>query len=105
MLCGGAPARYVAASPHTSLKVTGVDVFSAGVLEARDDGDDEITLRDAGAGQYKKLVVRDGRLLGAILYGEIADGPWLTELIHSGRDITPMRNSLIFGHALAATAG
>jgi nitrite reductase (NADH) large subunit len=94
-LCGGAPAPYVAAAPHTSLKVTGVDVFSAGVLEARDDG----------ARQYKKLVVRDGRLLGAILYGEIADGPWLTELIHSRRDITTMRDSLIFGHALSAAAG
>jgi nitrite reductase (NADH) large subunit len=101
-LCGGAPAPYVAPAPHTSLKVTGVDVFSAGVLSARDDGDEEITLRDAGAGHYKKLVVRDGRLLGAILYGEIADGPWFTELIHSGRDITPFRDSLIFGHALAA---
>jgi nitrite reductase (NADH) large subunit len=105
VLCGGAPAPYIAAAPHTSLKVTGVDVFSAGVLEAQDDGDEEITLRDAGAGHYKKLVVRDGRLLGAILYGEIADGPWLTELIHSGRDITMMRNSLIFGHALTAAAG
>lgn len=102
VLCGGAPAPYAAPAPNTSLKVTGVDVFSAGVLSARDDGDEEITLRDAGAGQYKKLVVRDRRLVGAILYGEIADGPWFTELIHSGRDIMPMRDSLIFGHALAA---
>jgi nitrite reductase (NADH) large subunit len=105
VLCGGTPPPYVAAAPHTSLKVTGVDVFSAGVLAARDDGDEEITLRDAAARQYKKLVVRDGRLLGAILYGEIADGPWFAELINSGRDIAPMRDSLIFGHALAATAG
>jgi nitrite reductase (NADH) large subunit len=105
VLCGGAPAPYVAAAPHTSLKVTGVDVFSAGVLQARDDGDEEITMRDAGSRQYKKLVIRDGRLLGAILYGEIADGPWFAELIHSGRDITPMRDSLIFGRALAAAAG
>jgi nitrite reductase (NADH) large subunit len=103
-LCGGTPAPYAAAAPHTSLKVTGVDVFSAGVLKARDDGEEEITLRDAAARQYKKLVVRDGRLLGAILYGEIADGPWFTELIHAGRDITAMRDSLIFGQALAAPA-
>jgi nitrite reductase (NADH) large subunit len=105
VLCGGTPAPYVAAAPHTSLKVTGVDVFSAGVLKARDDGDEEITLRDAAAGCYKKLVVRGGRLLGAILYGEIADGPWFAELINTGRDITVMRDSLIFGHALAAAAG
>jgi nitrite reductase (NADH) large subunit len=101
VLCGGAPAPYVGAAPHTSLKVTGVDVFSAGVLTARDDGDEEITLRDA-AGQYKKLVLRDGRLRGAILYGEIADAPWFTELINTGRDIAPMRDNLIFGRALAA---
>ncbi len=104
VLCGGTPAPYASPAPHTSLKVTGVDVFSAGVLSARDDGDEEITLRDVGARQYKKLVVRDGRLLGAILYGEIADGPWFTELIHSGRDITRFRDSLIFGSALAMAA-
>ncbi len=105
VLCGGTPAPYAAAAPHTSLKVTGVDVFSAGVLAARDDGDEEITLRDAGARQYKKLVTRDGRLTGAILYGGIADGPWFAELIDARRNITPMRDSLIFGRALAAAAG
>jgi nitrite reductase (NADH) large subunit len=102
VLCGGILERYVAPVPHTSLKVTGVDVFSAGVLEARDDGDEELTLRDGGSGQYKKLVVRDGRLAGAILYGEIADGPWFVDLIQSKRDITPLRDSLIFGRAVAA---
>jgi nitrite reductase (NADH) large subunit len=105
VLCGGRPPPYVAAAPHTSLKVTGVDVFSAGVLKARDDDDEEITLRDAVSRQYKKLVVRGGRLIGAILYGEIADGPWFAELINTRRDIASMRDSLIFGHALAAAAG
>lgn len=104
VLCGDTPAPYVAPAPYTSLKVTGVDVFSAGVLEARDDGDEEITLRDAGSSQYKKLVLRDGRLIGAILYGEIADGPWFVELIESKRDITPLRDGLIFGSALAMAA-
>jgi nitrite reductase (NADH) large subunit len=104
VLCGDIPEPYVAPVLHTSLKVTGVDVFSAGVLEARDDGDEEITLRDAGCGQYKKLVIRDGRLAGAILYGEIADGPWFVELIESKRDIASLRDSLIFGRALAPAA-
>jgi len=104
VLSGDTPQPYVASAPHTSLKVTGIDVFSAGALEARDDGDDEITLRDAGSNQYKKLVVRDGRLVGAILYGEIADGPWFVELIESKRDITPLRDGLIFGRALAMVA-
>jgi nitrite reductase (NADH) large subunit len=104
VLCGDIPGPYVAPVPHTSLKVTGVDVFSAGVLEARDEGDEEITLHDAGCGQYKKLTIRDGRLAGAILYGEIADGPWFVELIESKRDIAPLRDSLIFGRALASAA-
>jgi nitrite reductase (NADH) large subunit len=104
VLCADIPGPYVAPVPHTSLKVTGVDVFSAGVLEARDDGDEEITLRDAGCGQYKKLMIRDGRLAGAILYGEIADGPWFVELIESKRDIAPLRDSLIFGRTLAPAA-
>src|SRR5262252_3682669 len=104
VLCGERTEPYVAPPPHTSLKVTGVDVFSAGVLAARDDADEEITLRDAGSGQYKKLVVHDGRLVGAILYGEIADGPWFVELIESKRDITPLRDGLIFGRAVAMAA-
>jgi nitrite reductase (NADH) large subunit len=103
-LCGDLPEPYVAPIPHTSLKVTGVDVFSAGVLEARDDGDEEITLRDGGRGQYKKLVVRNGRLAGAILYGEITDGPWFVELIQSKREIASLRDGLIFGRALARAA-
>src|SRR6266478_830620 len=103
-LCGDLPERYVAPIPHTSLKVTGVDVFSAGVLEARDDGDEELTLRDAGRGQYKKLIMRDGRLAGAILYGEITDGPWFVELMESKRDMAPLRDSVIFGRALAMAA-
>jgi nitrite reductase (NADH) large subunit len=103
-LCGDMPERYVAPVPHTSLKVTGVDVFSAGALEARDDGDEELTLRDAGRGQYKKLVLREGRLAGAILYGEITDGPWFVELMESKRDVAPLRDSLIFGRALARAA-
>jgi nitrite reductase (NADH) large subunit len=104
VLCGNTAEPYVAPAPHTSLKVADIDVFSAGVLEARDDGDEEITLSDVGSGQYKKLVLRDGRLVGTILYGEIADGPWFVELIESKRHITPLRDGLIFGRTLAMAA-
>ena len=65
----------------TSLKITGIDVFSAGALTAADEADDEITLRDdAKRGIYKKLVLRDGTLVGAVLYGDVADGPWYLQL-------------------------
>jgi nitrite reductase (NADH) large subunit len=87
----------------TSLKIAGVDVFSAGALRAADEADEEITLRDAG-GVYKKLVLREGRLVGAVLYGDIADGPWFVELMRSGGDVSAMRDSLVFGRALAPAA-
>ena len=101
-LCGLEAAPYVAPTPFTSLKITGVHVFSAGVLGARDDADEEITLRDAASGVYKKLVVRDARLTGAILYGDIADGPWFVDLIESSSDVSALRDLLMFGRAAAA---
>jgi nitrite reductase (NADH) large subunit len=61
-------------------------------------------VRDAGPGQYKKLILRDGRVAGAILYGEIADGPWFVDLIESKRNIAALRGRLIFGRALAMAA-
>ena len=104
VLAGADTPAYTPPTTFTSLKITGIDVFSAGVLGARDDGDEEITLRDGAAGHYKKLVLRDGRLVGAILFGEIADGPWFVELIESKRDISAFRDSLLFGRTLAAAA-
>ena len=69
-------ALYVPPPVFTSLKITGVDVFSAGALVAADEADDEITLHDAKRGLYKKIVLRDSKLVGAVLYGDVADGPW-----------------------------
>lgn len=98
------PIAYAPPTNYTSLKITGIDVFSAGVLGARDDGDEEITLRDAARSQYKKLVLRDGVLVGVILYGEISDGPWFVELMESKRDTSTFRDALLFGRALARAA-
>jgi nitrite reductase (NADH) large subunit len=103
-LTGAEPSAYVPPTPFTSLKITGVDIFSAGALSARDDGDEEMTLRDAARAQYKKLVVRDGRLVGAILYGEISDGPWFVELMESKCDVSAFRDLLLFDRALAQAA-
>ncbi len=52
-------------------------------------------------GAYKKLVLRGGKLVGAVLYGDVADGPWFVELIREGRDIEPIRERLMFGRACA----
>jgi nitrite reductase (NADH) large subunit len=84
----------------TNLKVSGVNVFSAGdVLGA--PGTEEIMLSDPGLGIYKKFVIADGRLTGAVLFGDTADGLWYLDLIRSGASIESIRDDLAFGRALA----
>ncbi len=82
----------------TKLKVTGCDLFSAGDFA---DGDtrEDIVFRDPGRGIYKRLVIEADRLIGAVLYGDTADGSWFFGLIKDGTDIGPMRDTLIFGPA------
>jgi nitrite reductase (NADH) large subunit len=92
-------AAHAPAPLFTSLKITGIDVFSAGALAAIDEADDEITLHDMRGGIYKKLVLRAGKLVGAVLYGDTADGPWFVELMQEGRPIEPIRDRLVFGRA------
>ncbi len=85
----------------TSLKITGVDVFSAGALMAAGVEDDEITLRDESRGLYKKIVLRDGKLVGTVLYGDVADGQWYLQLMRDKADVSGMRERLVFGRAFA----
>lgn len=87
----------------TKLKVTGVDLFSAGDF-ADGPGREDIVFRDPGRGIYKRLVIEGDKLLGAIMYGDTADGSWFFGLIKSGTDITPMRDTLIFGPAFQGGA-
>ena len=83
----------------TSLKVTGINVFSAGALAVADEADEEIVLHDASGGVYKKLILRDDRLVGAVLYGAVADGPWYVQLMHDRTDIAALRDQLAFGRS------
>jgi len=96
-------AAFASQALATSLKITGIDVFSAGLLDAATENDDELTLRDEASGFYKKLVLRDGKLMGAVLYGDIADGPWYLQLMRDGKDISALRDKLVFGRAYAET--
>ena len=96
----GRDARYTGSVLSTNLKVSGVNVFSAGDFLGA-DGTEEIVLSDPGIGLYKKLVIADGRLVGAVLFGDTADGLWYFDLIRSGADIETMRDDLAFGRALA----
>ena len=100
-LTGADDVAYEGSVTATRLKVSGVDVFSAGDFAAADDRED-IVLRDAARGIYKRLVIKDDRVLGAVLYGDAADGPWYFDLLRQGQDIGPMRDSLIFGQAFAS---
>jgi nitrite reductase (NADH) large subunit len=96
-LAGDPDAAYQPPPVFTSLKITGIDVFSAGMLTASDDCDDTIILSDAASGVYKKLLLRDDRLVGCVLYGDVADGPWYVELIQAKGDVSAVRDGLVFG--------
>ncbi len=104
-LAGDEAAVYVPPPVFTSLKITGIDVFSAGALAAADEHDDEITLHDAKRGVYKKVVLRDDRIVGCVLYGSVGDGPWYVQLMRDKADVSAFRDQLAFGRAFAEAAG
>ncbi len=92
-------AAYEGSLLSTRLKVSGVDVFSAGRFSGG-EGCEDVVFRDAGRGVYKRLVLQDGRLAGAVLFGDAADGAWYFDLMRSQADITDLRDTLIFGQAI-----
>jgi nitrite reductase (NADH) large subunit len=97
-LAGDQQARFAAVATATRLKVTGINLYSAGDFAEGPDRE-EIVLRDATAGVYKRLVIRDDAIIGAVLYGDTADGPWFFDLMKRRTDITELRETLIFGQA------
>jgi nitrite reductase (NADH) large subunit len=92
--------RYVGSVPSTQLKVTGIDLFSAGDFLGG-PGTEALVLRDAKRGIYKRIVLENNKVRGAVLYGDTRDGAWYCELMHAGRDVGSMRDKLIFGAAAA----
>jgi nitrite reductase (NADH) large subunit len=96
----GCTAAYHGSVVATNLKVSGVSVFSGGDFMAA-DGQETIVLNDARRGVYKKLVIADGRLTGAVLVGETTDALWYLDLIRQAAPIGSMRGDLMFGRALA----
>jgi len=99
----GEEARYPGSILATNLKVSGVDVFSAGDFLGG-PGTESIVLHDPGLGIYRKLVIGQDRLVGAVLCGDNADATWYLELIRSGLPIGAVRDDLAFGRALADRA-
>jgi nitrite reductase (NADH) large subunit len=102
-LAGHGTTRYAGSVTATRLKVTGVELFSAGNFAGGDGTREQIYL-DRRRGIYKRLVLRDGRLEGAVLYGDAADGGWYFDLIQRRADVTPYRDRLVFGRRYAAPA-
>jgi nitrite reductase (NADH) large subunit len=90
--------RYLGSQVSTKLKVTGIDLFSAGNFTGG-AGTEEIVMSDPFAGVYKKLVIQDDQLVGACLYGDTVDGGWYFKLLREGRKIADIRDKLMFGEA------
>jgi nitrite reductase (NADH) large subunit len=102
-LAGAGHRRYVQQATATKLKVTGVDLYSAGDIVGG-EGSEDLVLRDRRGGVYKRLVLSGRHLTGAVLYGDVADGPWYFDLIQKRTDISALRNQLLFGQAQALAA-
>ena len=88
--------RYLGSQTSTKLKVTGIDLFSAGDFTGGGDTE-EIVLSDPFNSVYKKLVVQGDKLIGACLYGDTADGSWYFDLLREGKNIAGIRDHLMFG--------
>ncbi|RKJ96854.1 nitrite reductase large subunit NirB [Alicycliphilus denitrificans] len=96
--------RYLGSQTSTKLKVTGIDLFSAGDFQGG-EGTEEIVMSDPGAGHYKKLVLKDDRLVGACLYGNTVDGGWYFKLLRDGRAVADIRDRLMFGESNIGEGG
>jgi nitrite reductase (NADH) large subunit len=96
--------RYVGSLTSTKLKVTGIDLFSAGEFLGG-EGTEEILMSDPVGGVYKKLVLKDDKLVGACLYGDTVDGSWYFKLLRDGRSIADIRDKLMFGESNIGDTG
>ncbi len=96
--------RYTGSLTSTKLKVTGIDLFSAGDF-AGGAGTEEIVMSDPFGGVYKKLVIKDDKLIGACLYGDTVDGSWYFKLLRDGRNVADIRDKLMFGESNIGDVG
>ncbi len=96
--------RYQGSQTSTKLKVTGIDLFSAGDFMGG-EGCEEIVMSDPYGGVYKKLVIKDDKLIGACMYGDTVDGSWYFKLLREGRKISDIRDKLMFGESNIGDTG
>ncbi len=96
--------RYTGSLTSTKLKVTGIDLFSAGEFSGG-EGTEQIVMSDPMGGVYKKLVIKNDKLVGACLYGDTVDGSWYFKLLREGRPIKDIRDKLMFGESNIGDVG
>ncbi len=96
--------RYTGSTTSTKLKVTGIDLFSAGNFSGGENTE-EIVLNDPFGGVYKKLVIQNDKLVGACLYGDTVDGSWYFKLMREGRKVADIRDKLMFGESNIGDVG
>ena len=96
--------RYTGSLTSTKLKVTGIDLFSAGQFSGG-EGTEEIIMSDPFGGVYKKLVIKDDKLIGACLYGDTVDGSYYFKLLRDGRSVADIRDKLMFGESNIGDVG
>ncbi|HSW15769.1 MAG TPA: nitrite reductase large subunit NirB [Ramlibacter sp.] len=96
--------RYTGSLTSTKLKVTGIDLFSAGEFMGS-EGAEEIVMSDPFGGVYKKLVIKDDKLVGTCLYGDTVDGSWYFKLLREGRSVSDIRDKLMFGESNIGDTG
>lgn len=95
---------YRTQATSTKLKVTGIDLFSAGDFTG-DDETDEIVFQDPKRGIYKKVVLKEDKIIGSVMYGDTIDGSWYFQLMKDGTNVADFRDSLLFGQAHMGDSG
>ncbi len=96
--------RYIGSLTSTKLKVTGIDLFSAGDFN-EEEGDEVLQVQDVASGMYKKLVIRDNVIKGAVMFGDTMDGTWYFSLMRDATNIADFRKTILFGQHDLGDAG
>jgi nitrite reductase (NADH) large subunit len=96
--------RYQGSVTSTKLKVTGIDVFSAGDFSGG-EGTEDLVLSDPGMGIYKRVVIKNDKIVGAVMYGDTVDGSWYFQLLKDAQTIHEIRDHLLFGKSNLGDVG
>lgn len=103
-LAGYGIGMYEGSVTSTKLKVTGIDLFSAGNFKGTDSSED-LVFQDVAKGVYKKIVIEDDVIIGSVLYGDTIDGSWYFQLMKDENNVADMRDRLLFGQAHVGDSG